>query len=291
MKVKKYTNHEEYSISRRGSKTFNKDITVIQLEKAVDLNIYTPACLARTEDANNFVGKRALVYGEISSVSRDFLIIKIILLEGWGAETTLNGGPPVDKLKKVSVKVVSRKTCQTDMVKYIYERMNVFNQTVIKYNITEGMLCAGGVRGEDSCWGDSGGPLSYKTRGQHILIGAVSWGVECGLENKYGVYSSISYYRDWIEEKMVRPVYCGGSPNANVSVEITTPTPPTPKPIVPISPCPKYWNKKVCLRMGNSTGRFSMRRGNVYAINRKKKWGPVCNGSKWNDKAARVVCR
>ena len=74
------------------------------------------------------------------------------------------------------------------------------NETVIKYNITEGMLCAGGVRGEDSCWGDSGGPLTYKTRGQHILIGAVSWGVECGLENKYGVYSSISYYRDWIEE-------------------------------------------------------------------------------------------
>ena len=291
MKVKKYTNHEEYSISRRGSKTFNKDITVIQLEKAVDLNIYTPACLARTEDANNFVGKRALVYGEISSVSRDFLIIKIILLEGWGAETTLNGGPPVDKLKKVSVKVVSRKTCQTDMNTYIHERMNVFNQTVIKYNITEGMLCAGGVRGEDSCWGDSGGPLTYKTRGQHILIGAVSWGVECGLENKYGVYSSISYYRDWIEEKMVRPVYCGGSPNANVSVEITTPTTPTPKPIVTISPCPKYWNKKVCLRMGNSTGRFSMRKGNVYAINRKKKWGPVCNGSKWNDIAARVVCR
>ena len=291
MKVKKYTNHEEYSISRRGSKTFNKDITVIQLEKAVDLNIYTPACLARTEDANNFVGKRALVYGEISSVSRDFLIIKIILLEGWGAETTLNGGPPVDKLKKVSVKVVSRKTCQTDMNTYIHERMNVFNQTVIKYNITEGMLCAGGVRGEDSCWGDSGGPLTYKTRGQHILIGAVSWGVECGLENKYGVYSSISYYRDWIEEKMVRPVYCGGSPNANVSVEITTPTTPTPKPIVTISPCPKYWNKKVCLRMGNSTGRFSMRKGNVYAMNRKKKWGPVCNGSKWNDIAARVVCR
>ena len=169
--------------------------------------------------------------------------------------------------------------------------MNVFNQTVIKYNITEGMLCAGGVRGEDSCWGDSGGPLTYKTRGQHILIGAVSWGVECGLENKYGVYSSISYYRDWIEEKMVRPVYCGGSPNANVSVEITTPTTPTPKPIVTISPCPKYWNKKVCLRMGNSTGRFSMRKGNVYAMNRKKKWGPVCNGSKWNEIAARVVCR
>ena len=280
MKVKKYTNHEEYSISRRGYKTFNKDITVIQLEKAVDLNIYTPACLARTEDANNFVGKRALVYGEISSVSRDFLIIKIILLEGWGAETTLNGGPPVDKLKKVSVKVVSRKTCQTDMVTYNYESnentegsSEESNETVIKYNITEGMLCAGGVRGEDSCWGDSGGPLTYKTRGQHILIGAVSWGVECGLENKYGVYSSISYYRDWIEEKMVRPVYCGGSPNANVSVEITTPTTPTPKPIVTISPCPKYWNKKVCLRMGNSTGRFSMRKGNVYAINRKKKMG------------------
>ena len=27
--------------------------------------------------------------------------------------------------------------------------------------------------------GDSGGPLSYESNGQHILIGAVSWGDGC----------------------------------------------------------------------------------------------------------------
>ena len=60
---------------------------------------------------------------------------------------------------------------------------------------------------------DSGGPLTYKSRKQHVLIGATSWGLGCAIEGEYGKYSRISYYRDWIEGKMRSPTYCGSGPD------------------------------------------------------------------------------
>ena len=39
------------------------DITVVELAESVDLNVYTPACLARTIDTNKFLGKYVTVAG------------------------------------------------------------------------------------------------------------------------------------------------------------------------------------------------------------------------------------
>ena len=66
---------------------------------------------------------------------------------------------------------------------------------------------------------DSGGPLTYKSGGQHILIGDNSFGGHwgCGTEGKYGVYGRISYFRTWIERKMNKleaPKYCNTGPDA-----------------------------------------------------------------------------
>ena len=58
--VTKYTNHENYNET-----TFDNDITIIELAEAVDLNTYTPACMAKTSDTTTFDGKNAWVYGEI----------------------------------------------------------------------------------------------------------------------------------------------------------------------------------------------------------------------------------
>ena len=119
------------------------------------------------------------------------------------------------------MKVVDQKTCQaanTDQ------------------NVTKTMICAGG-NGKDSCTvifpqklaifdilhlircfkGDSGGPLTYKSRGQHILIGDVSFGDSCGVKGKYGMYGRISHFRPWIEEEMKKleaPKYCNSGPDA-----------------------------------------------------------------------------
>ena len=49
-------NHESYAPT-----TYNNDITVLELAEEVDINTYTPACLAQTSDTDTFNGKTAQV--------------------------------------------------------------------------------------------------------------------------------------------------------------------------------------------------------------------------------------
>jgi len=171
--VTKYTNHESFTMP-------TNDIVVIELAEEVDLNVYTPACLAKTSDATTFDGKNAWIYG-------------------WGALSY--GGASPDVLMELEVPVVTKETCTTAMAGFA--------------TITDDMICAGGVEGQDSCQGDSGGPLTYKSGAQHVLIGDTSFGEQCALAGKYGVYGRISYFRTWIEGKMTSPSYCGSSPDAD----------------------------------------------------------------------------
>jgi secreted trypsin-like serine protease len=78
------------------------------------------------------------------------------------------------------------------------------------------MLCAGGPLDDtspdfitDSCQGDSGGPLTFHPLGADVKqVGIVGWGVGCGQPLKYGVYTRIAKYRDWIEACMTNPNQC-----------------------------------------------------------------------------------
>lgn len=57
------------------------------------------------------------------------------------------------------------------------------------------MVCAGHKEGgQDTCFGDSGGPLMQSGR----LIGIVSWGNGCGEANRPGVYARVSGVKSWI---------------------------------------------------------------------------------------------
>ena len=64
---------------------------------------------------------------------------------------------------------------------------------------------------------DSGGPLTYKRRNQHVLVGELKFGMlnECESTKDASFYQSISYHRQWIEEKMRSPKFCGSGPDAD----------------------------------------------------------------------------
>jgi len=68
------------------------------------------------------------------------------------------------------------------------------------------MLCAGEQGGgEDTCSGDSGGPLMVPdATGAVVLAGVVSWGFGCGYPTQYGVYARIgdSTLHPWISARI-----------------------------------------------------------------------------------------
>ena len=119
---------------------------------------------------------------------------------GWGWPEASSPGRFAEVLNEVQVPLVSRDTCN----------MNESYGGVVN----EHFLCAGYPDGgRDSCFGDSGGPLVCQDRGgRWVLTGSVSWGDECALPHKYGVYSDIYRLLPFIESvisgKWLAPLSC-----------------------------------------------------------------------------------
>lgn len=68
--------------------------------------------------------------------------------------------------------------------------------------VNDANICAGYEQGErDSCQGDSGGPLvAFDAKGCPYQVGVVSWGRGCARFRKYGIYTRLSRYADWIRQ-------------------------------------------------------------------------------------------
>ena len=66
---------------------------------------------------------------------------------------------------------------------------------------------------QDACIGDSGGPIiqKLKTSGGYsypVVLGVVSYGyTKCGEKNPVGFYTSIPYYRRWIDDAITRDTW------------------------------------------------------------------------------------
>jgi secreted trypsin-like serine protease len=74
------------------------------------------------------------------------------------------------------------------------------------WTIHPGQFCAGSRDRQDTCRGDSGGPMVWKRPDGAVLVGLVSYGKGCGVEGAPGIYTDVQYYVDngWIERAKAR---------------------------------------------------------------------------------------
>ncbi|XP_035226632.1 nuclear pore complex protein DDB_G0274915-like [Stegodyphus dumicola] len=161
--VRRMVVHRHYN-----AQTFENDLALLEMDQKVEfLPHVVPICLPhRNED---FTGKMAFV-------------------TGWGKLT--HGGDIPNILQEVQVPIVANGDCQ---------RMFYYagHQKAIRSNF----VCAGYISGgQDSCEGDSGGPLMVQREDKRwVLVGTVSHGIGCADPNLPGVYMRMSSYRPWID--------------------------------------------------------------------------------------------
>ncbi|XP_054982716.1 mannan-binding lectin serine protease 1 isoform X3 [Sorex araneus] len=160
LKVKHIFLHPSYDPS-----TFENDVALVELLDRPRLN--------------NFVMPICLPEGPTQEGA-------MVIVSGWGKQF-LQSFP--ETLMEIEIPIVGHHICQESYVPLMKK-------------VTWDMICAGEKEGgKDACAGDSGGPmvtLNNKT-GEWYLVGTVSWGVDCGKKDRYGVYSDIYHNKDWIQ--------------------------------------------------------------------------------------------
>ncbi|XP_072298007.1 vitamin K-dependent protein C [Eucyclogobius newberryi] len=165
LRVVKAFKHPKYD-----SNTVAHDIALLRLEGPASLSNYIlPVCLPRPDMAQRVLHRNGT----------------LTVVTGWGKED-IRSSRHSTTLNVIKIPLVERSVCSQFM----------------SNNITENVLCAG-VLGKpyDACEGDSGGPMVTLYRDTWFLVGLVSWGEEgCGREDKLGVYTKVSNYKQWMDE-------------------------------------------------------------------------------------------
>merc|ERR1712141_133905 len=161
-KIKKIHRHPQYN-----EITYDSDIAIIELESPVEFTDFViPICLPHDES--------------------DFKLLVVksyVVVIGWGA-TRKNKNKWSKRLKEVRIQIINQSECKRKMT----------------YPVTDNMFCAGTGGHGDACEGDSGGPISMKNAetNKHVLLGIVSWGLDCEDPNYYGVYTRLYNYLSWV---------------------------------------------------------------------------------------------
>ncbi|XP_042871424.1 uncharacterized protein LOC122252818 [Penaeus japonicus] len=160
--------HPDYS-----KPALQNDIAVLRLSSRLNYNErIRPICLP-TSDVN--------VQDQLATVS------------GWGRDEDFK---LQKQLHHLSARVVANTLCD--------DRWN--RNGAARGLIVNSMMCMDATNG-DSCNGDSGGPSiveSPQGSGRWVQVGIVSFGSgTCTEASLPGVYTRVSYYRDWIRQQMV----------------------------------------------------------------------------------------
>ncbi|KAK2855289.1 hypothetical protein Q7C36_007158 [Tachysurus vachellii] len=154
------------------SPNYNNDIALIKLASPITFNAHVmPVCIP-AQDTN------LESFGWVS---------------GFGVTETFDTS---NYLRYIRLPIVDHKTCHSSI-----EALRKNNRDLS--TLTENMFCAGLPEGgKDTCQGDSGSGFVMKNKDAFYAAGIVSWGVDCGKPGRYGVYTRIARYSNWIKKIM-----------------------------------------------------------------------------------------
>uniref|UniRef100_A0A8C4WN86 Vitamin K-dependent protein C n=1 Tax=Gopherus evgoodei TaxID=1825980 RepID=A0A8C4WN86_9SAUR len=164
--VDKLVSHENYS-----KKTSDNDIALLHLAQPMIFNKFVlPVCLPTKQLAE----QELMANG------------KQMVVTGWGSKSGDSSNYSA-VLSYIEIPMVPQNDCAQAM----------------RHDISENMLCAGIIGDkQDACGGDSGGPMITKFKNTWFLVGLVSWGEGCGKLEKFGVYTKVSQYLEWIHQQI-----------------------------------------------------------------------------------------
>lgn len=98
-----------------------------------------------------------------------------VVISGWGLQSEQGSIPEI--LQWNTLTALSKTQCRWKFGKN-----------------SKAILCLGHSSGKSACYGDSGGPATFKGK----LVGVSNFGVEsCNSDSPNG-YAKVSYYHDWI---------------------------------------------------------------------------------------------
>jgi len=117
---------------------------------------------------------------------------QICVANGWGKDKFGSDGRFSTILKEVAYPIVDNKQCEADLRK---TRLGEF------FELHDSFMCAGGIKGVDTCKGDGGSPLSCRILGtdRWLQAGIVSWGIGCGEDGIPAVYARVNRVSCWID--------------------------------------------------------------------------------------------
>ncbi|XP_022108933.1 complement C2-like isoform X2 [Acanthaster planci] len=182
------------------NRQLDNDIALLRLSRNVTFNPYIrPICLPQENMGDE----------ELYSTNKEPYVA------GWGAtdpydlegdclDDTYRPTSPV--LKELAIPVRTDKECRDS----IQDHFRCSIVTAYKPAIA---FCAGYSEGNlDACKGDSGGPVMRQLRAadgsrRWVQIGIVSWGEGCAQEGRYGIYTRLSAYKEWIHNRIGAPAY------------------------------------------------------------------------------------
>ncbi|XP_064543599.1 phenoloxidase-activating factor 2 [Drosophila montana] len=174
-RIKQIIAHEEFDPG-----SHYNDIALLVLDEPIDIQPHIqPLCLPPPETPKLLAELReALCYAT-----------------GWGSRLP-DSNRNERQLKRIDLPIVSKAECQGNLR---------LTQVGRRFRLRPSFICAGGVKGKDTCKGDGGSPLFCTLPGQtdrYRLAGIVSWGVSCAEEDVPAVYANVPYLRSWIDEKV-----------------------------------------------------------------------------------------